>query len=309
LQPNEEDGAFYKARNRKIMRTYLDCYPCFLRQALAALRLITDQEAEQKRVLDLVMQTLPTLPLEYSPPRIARTVYSIIARETGVENPYREIKIASNRQALAVLPELTRIIERKPNRLRAAASLAISGNLIDFGVQHEGFKVSEGLNGQFPDHFDFDDFSTFEQQLPETKKLLYIGDNAGEIVADKIFISQMKVAYPQLEVGFAVRGAPIINDVTIVDAKQVGMTEVARVINSGSRAPALLEDEMSPEMADWFLHATMIIAKGQGNYESLSQSELPIFFLLQCKCPVVADDLKTPVGSTIFKYHHGCQAE
>ncbi len=289
------------------MRTYLDCYPCFLRQALASLRLITREEAQQKRVLDQVMQALPTLPLEYPPPQIAKTVYGVIARETGVEDPYREIKAASNRQALAALSELTSIIEQKANRLRAAASLAISGNLIDFGVQHEGFKLSEGLNGQFPDHFDLDDFPSFEQQLPKSTKLLYIGDNAGEIVADKIFISQMKAANPQLEVGFAVRGAPIINDVTIVDAEQVGMTEVATVINSGSCAPALLEDEMSPAMFDWFHHSTIIIAKGQGNYEALSRSKQAIFFLLQCKCPVVADDLGTPVGSTIFKYHHGCQ--
>jgi uncharacterized protein with ATP-grasp and redox domains len=289
------------------MRTYLDCYPCFLRQALAALHLITDQEAEEKRVLDQVMQALLTLPLEYSPPRIAKTVYGIIIRETGVADPYDKIKKSSNRQALAALPELTEIIERKPNRLRAAASLAISGNLIDFGVQHEGFKLSESLTNQFPDHFDLDDFPTFEQQLSRTGKLLYIGDNAGEIVADKIFISQIKAAYPQLEVGFAVRGAPIINDVTIVDAEQVGMAEVAGIINSGCRAPALLEDEMGPEMADWFLNATMIIAKGQGNYEALNQSEQPMFFLLQCKCPVVADDLGTPIGSTIFKYHPGGQ--
>lgn len=289
------------------MHTYLDCYPCFLRQTLASLRLITDQETLQKQVLDQVMQALPTLPLEYPPPRIAKIVYGIIARETGVEDPYREIKAASNRQALARLPELTNIIARQANRLRAAASLAISGNLIDFGVQHEGFKLSEGLNGHVAAHFDLDDFPTFEQLLPKTTKLLYIGDNAGEIVADKIFISQIKVANPQLEIGFAVRGAPIINDVTIVDAEQVGMADVAEVINSGSRAPALLEDEMSPEMADWFHQATMIIAKGQGNYESLSRSEEAIFFLLQCKCPVVAHDLDTPVGSMIFKYHPGCR--
>lgn len=291
------------------MRTYLDCYPCFLRQTLAALRLITDREDKQKRILDKVMQTLPTLPLHYPPPRIAKTVYEIITRETGISDPYREIKRASNHQALAALPELTRIIQQKANPLRAAASLAISGNLIDFGVQHEGFKLSEGLNDQFPDHFDLDDFPAFEQQLSSITRLLYIGDNAGEIVADKIFISQIKAFNSQLEVGFAVRGAPIINDVTIDDAIQVGMEEVAGIINSGSRAPALLEDEMSPEMIHWFHHASMIIAKGQGNYESLSRSEQPIFFLLQCKCPVVADDLKVKVGSMIFKYHHGCQAE
>ena len=289
------------------MRTYLDCYPCFLRQALASLRLITTRETEQKRVLDQVMQALPTLPLEYSPPRIAKTVYGIIARETGVEDPYREIKAASNHQALAVLPELVKIIQQKANSLRAAAALAISGNLIDFGVQHEGFQLSEGLNGQFPDHFDLDDFPTFEKQLMKITKLLYIGDNAGEIVADKIFISRIKSTYPRLEVGFAVRAVPIINDVTVVDAKQVNMGEVAKIINSGSRAPALLEDEMSPEMLDWFQQATMIIAKGQGNYESLSQSKKDIFFLLQCKCPVVADDLGVKVGSSIFKYHHGCR--
>lgn len=289
------------------MRTYLDCYPCFLRQTLATLRLITDREEEQKHVLDKVMEALPTLPLDYPPPRIAETVYAIIARETGVENAYRDIKTASNRQALAALPELLKGIAQKPDRLRAAASLAISGNLIDFGVQHEGFQVKKELSRQLSDHFDLDDFSTFEQQLPETTKLLYVGDNAGEIVADKIFIAQIKAAYPRLDVGFAVRGTPIINDVTLDDAKQVGMEEVARVIDSGSRAPALLEDEMSPEMSAWFHDATMIIAKGQGNYESLSRSRRAIFFLLQCKCPVVANDLGTSVGSTIFKYHHGCR--
>ncbi len=287
------------------MRTYLDCYPCFLRQTLAALRLITDREEEQKRILDLVMQTLPSLPLAHTPPRIAKTVYEIITRETGVEDPYREIKRTSNRQALAALPELTTIIRQKPDPLRAAASLAISGNLIDFGVQHEGFKLSNSLQSHFPDRFGLDDFSVFARQLPAVSKLLYIGDNAGEIVADKIFITFMKNAHPQLEVGFAVRGAPIINDVTMDDARQVGMDEVAVLVDSGCRAPALLEEEMSPEMADWFRQATMVIAKGQGNYESLSQTGRDIFFLLQCKCPVVADDLNTPVGSMIFKYHPG----
>ncbi len=291
------------------MRTYLDCYPCFLRQTLAALRLVTNREEEQKRILDLVMEALPTLPLAYSPPRIAKTVYEIITRETGVEDPYREIKRTSNRQALAALPELTSIIKQKPEPLRAAASLAISGNLIDFGVQHEGFKLSEGLSRHFPEHFDLDDFPAFARQLPTTSKLLYIGDNAGEIVADKIFITSMKNAYPQLEVGFAVRGAPIINDVTMEDARQVGMDEVAVLVDSGCRAPALLEDEMSPEISDWFRQATMVVAKGQGNYESLSQSRHDIFFLLQCKCPVVADDLGVKVGSTIFKYHHGSRGD
>ncbi|MBN2333216.1 MAG: DUF89 family protein [Deltaproteobacteria bacterium] len=286
------------------MRTYLDCYPCFLRQTLATLRLTTGDEAEQKRIMGLVMAALPSLPLELTPPEISQTVYGIIARETGVADPYRELKYQSNREALLALPALMQQINHAPDRLRSAAALAINGNLIDFGVRHDGFQAAKELSCQQSNTFARDDFSLFQKQLAATSTLLYIGDNAGEIVADKIFITIMKELHPHLKIVFAVRESPIINDVTLDDARQVGMSEVARVISSGSHAPALLLEEMNSEMADWFAAASLVIAKGQGNYESLNHCDRSLFFLLQCKCQVVAEDLGVPAGSTIFAYHN-----
>ncbi len=287
------------------MRTFLDCYPCFLRQVLATMRLITAAEAEQKRILDLVMARLPTLPLAASPPEIAAVIYGLLARETGVEDPYRELKTAANRRALESWPEMENLLAAAPDRLRTAAALAIAGNLMDLGVQHEGFKAAEEIAAHLPREFAVDHEPLLRRQLAAAKTLLYVGDNAGEIVADKLLLREIRTEYPQLEAFFVVRGGPIINDVTREDARQVGMEEVATVLAAGCRAPALLPGEMGPEVSRLYAAADVVIAKGQGNYEALSQEERPLFFLLQCKCPVVARDLGVAVGQAICQYHQG----
>ncbi|MBW1645797.1 MAG: DUF89 family protein [Deltaproteobacteria bacterium] len=287
------------------MRTFLDCYPCFLRQVLATLRLVTDDEAEQKRILDLVMARLPTLPLAASPPEIAEVIYGLLARETGIEDPYRELKAAANRRALASLPELEALLAAAPDRLRTAVALAVAGNLMDLGVQHEGFKAAEEIAAHLPREFAIDDEPLFRRRLQTAASLLYIGDNAGEIVADRLLLAEIRRERPELELTFVVRGGPIINDVTIEDARQVGMDAIAEVIASGCRAPALLPGKMGAAVERRFRTADLVIAKGQGNYEALSQEKRPLFFLLQCKCPVVGRDLGVAVGSAVFKAHRG----
>jgi hypothetical protein len=287
------------------MRTYLDCYPCFLRQTLATGRLVTADEALLHRIVGKVMHALPELPLSASPPKLAQTVYGIITAETGVEDPYRELKQRANADALRLLPEMERLITAADDPLDLALRIAAAGNLMDFGVQHEGFTPPQRITDRIPAGFQRDYREHFAARLPTAKSLVYIGDNAGEIVADLMLIRTLKRLNPALEVTFVVRDGPIINDVTPDDARQVGMDAEARVLTGGSRAPALLPDQVSPALRQAIAFADLIIAKGQGNYEALSEVAWPLYFLLHAKCPIVARHLEVPVGASIFAFHNG----
>ena len=122
-----------------------------------------------------------------------------------------------------------------------------------------------------------------------------LADNAGEIVFDRLLIEQLPID----RVTVAVRGYPVINDATLDDAETAGLTDIVDVISNGSDAPGTLLDDCSEAFRSRFEEADLIIAKGQGNYETLAQSPRPIFFLLRVKCPVVARDLDYPVGSMV----------
>ncbi|MBN2232648.1 MAG: DUF89 family protein [Deltaproteobacteria bacterium] len=287
------------------MRTYLDCYPCFLRQTLVTGRLATADEALLHRIMGKVMATLPDLPLSASPPELAQTVYGIITAETGVEDPYRELKQRANTDALHLLPELERLLAVADDPLDLALRIAAAGNLMDFGVQHDGFTPPERITDRIPETFYRDHRTRFAPRLSHARTLVYVGDNAGEIVADLALIRVLKRLNPALDVTFVVRDGPIINDVTMDDAHQVGMDSAARVLAGGARAPALLPDLMAPAVQQAIANADLVIAKGQGNYESLSQVPWPLYFLLHAKCPIVARHLEVPVGAGIFAYHPG----
>ncbi|MCK5255186.1 MAG: DUF89 family protein, partial [Deltaproteobacteria bacterium] len=122
-------------------------------------------------------------------------------------------------------------------------------------------------------------------------------DNAGEIVFDRLFIEQL----PREKVTYVVRGEPIINDVTIEDAREVDMFELVDVIDNGSDAPGTILETCSHEFQKRFASSDLVIAKGQGNYETLSDINKRIFFLLQVKCPVIAKDIGFEVGSFVVK--------
>ena len=135
------------------------------------------------------------------------------------------------------------------------------------------------------------------KQIREAKDILYLGDNAGEIVFDRLFIEQL----PYQKLTYVVRGEPIINDVTIEDAREVDMCDLVEVIDNGSDAPGTILDNCSHEFQKRFAYSDLIIAKGQGNYETLSDVDQRIFFLLQVKCPVIARDIGCEVGSFVVK--------
>ncbi|MCK5199191.1 MAG: DUF89 family protein [Spirochaetales bacterium] len=276
------------------MKTYLDCIPCFMDQALRAGRICGMYEAAVKRLLDEVGCMIKDLPLESSPPATGDVIYKKIREITGVNDPYNKIKKETIREALDLYPELKRIVDESDNRLLTAVRIAIAGNVIDFGVGHQ-FNIAEDVRAVLNQDFGIFHFEKFLERLSNAESVLYLGDNSGESVFDRLLIEEL--AKPVI---YVVRDVPVINDVTMQDAIDSGLDEVAELISSGSSAPAIIPDRCSREFLARFDKAQMIISKGQGNYEGLSGLDKPIFFLLKAKCHVLADDMGVNKGDIVL---------
>jgi uncharacterized protein with ATP-grasp and redox domains len=277
------------------MRTYLDCFPCFLSQALRVGRIATDDEKKIKILLDEVGMMLKDIPLDSTPPETGRLIYQKAREITGKFDPYKEIKNETTRKALALYPSLKKRVERSKDKLFAAIRIAIAGNVIDFGA-NENFDIEDGIHALLNKNLAICDYDRFRECLNQANEILYIGDNAGECVFDRILIEQMKKP-----VTYVVRDLPVINDVTYEDAAEAGIDKVADILSSGTDAPGTILNTCSAEFKRVYDSSKFIISKGQGNYEALSNERRPIFFLLKVKCPVIANDIGAHEGDIICK--------
>jgi damage-control phosphatase, subfamily I len=283
------------------MRTNLDCFPCFLRQALEAARMVTQNEGIQRKVLNSVLSILSNVSTQASPPEIAHLVHLRVKSITGNFDPYREIKKNQNEIALQYESILSSQIAEMSDSLKAAMMFSAAGNAIDLAPECPIPDIYKKYMEIISKGFAWDDYELFLKKLVRSKSLLYLGDNAGEIVWDKILAEEIVENF-NLEITYAVRGFPILNDVTMEDAHFVGMNKVVYVISNGFDAPGTLLNRCSEEFLKKYQKADLILSKGQGNFESLSEENRPIFFLLNVKCPVIAEDIHCNVGDIVLKY-------
>lgn len=281
------------------MNTSLDCIPCFVRQTLDASRKVTDDPAVYEQIMRDVLRWMSEMDLSQSPPALAQRIHRRLHELTGVADPYRQEKDLHNQMALKLLPGLSTQVAASDDPLITAAHLAIAGNIIDLGAK-SGLNESEvhaailhasenPLEG---------DLKTFRDEVAQARTILYLGDNCGEIVFDTLLIEQLD---PQ-RVTLAVRGRPIINDATLEDAVTAGLHNLVTILGNGSDAPGTLLDECSEEFRQAFDSADLIVSKGQGNFETLSDCGKNIFFLLKVKCPVVAESVGLPMGSHVLRH-------
>jgi len=277
------------------MKSYLDCIPCFFTQALRAGRIATDDEQLLKRILDELGAMLSQVSLESTPPETGRLIYRMVREITGNADPFRELKRESTQQALALYPSLKRTIEESNDNLLTAIRIAIAGNVIDFGASAT-FDIDTAIDEALEKDFAICDYSAFKSNLKASKRVLYIGDNAGETVFDRLLIEQMKKP-----VVYVVRETPVINDATAEDAVQAGIDKVATIVSSGTDAPGTIPSICSSEFRQMLDRSEFIIAKGQGNYEGLSEEYRLIFFLLMAKCRIIADDIGVAKDDIVLK--------
>ena len=281
------------------MRTYFDCIPCFVRQALDSARLITDDEQIHEQVMRGVLRLASRMDLRQSPPAMAQKIHRMIRKLTGVEDPYLQAKNRFNKLALKMYPELREQIQASADPFETAVRLAIAGNIIDLGVKSglAESQVEETIAQSLTEPLDMDALKEFRNATAQAKDILYLGDNAGEIAFDRLLIEQL----PCENITFVVKAGPIINDATMEDAEIVGLTDIVTVIDNGSDAPGTILESCSEAFRRRFDEADLIIAKGQGNYETLSDVDKDVFFILRAKCPVIAQHLGCEIGQMILR--------
>jgi len=249
------------------MNTYLECVPCFLRQSLEAARNATGDTRINEQIMRDVLRMTAELDLDRPPPFLGQAIHRRLRELTGVTDPYRAAKRRFNQLAVEALPELAELVRHAQDPLLAATRCAVAANAIDMGVASAitDAEVRAALSGlrSEPVHGNWEGFL---EAAARATDILYLADNAGEIAVDRLVIEALGAD----RVTVAVRGAPVLNDATIVDAEQVGMNELVRVIENGSDAPGTILDDCSSIFRKRFDRADLIIAKGQGNFETLS---------------------------------------
>ncbi|MFH1791181.1 MAG: ARMT1-like domain-containing protein [Candidatus Omnitrophota bacterium] len=293
------------------MKTYIDCVPCFFSQALRAARIAGAGERAQKEILDKVARALPGFSMNSCPSEMGRILYRIVREVTGVNDPYLKLKRDSNREALKVYGLLKKRVARSKDRLLAAVQLAIAGNIIDYGansslnvareltrILKEENRIIRGENSRLFV------YRSFRAAVRKAEKVLYIGDNSGEIVFDRILLEEIKNAGRPKEIIFSVKGGPVINDALKEDAVMCGIDKTAKVISNGVDAPGAILRLCSKKFLKVFNRADIIISKGQGNFEALSGDKMaagrPVFFLFVVKCPVSSKHMDCGMGSIIL---------
>jgi len=228
-------------------------------------------------------------------PALSRELHFLLKQYSNNPDPYKEVKKQSNDLVLAMYPELKNTVFNSVNQFDSALRLAIAGNIIDFGISND-YDLQGTIDKVLNSNFAIDDSIELKQELLKAKMVLYLGDNCGEMVFDKLFIETMM--HPNLI--YAVRGAPVINDATLDDAKYVGMDIVADLISNGYDAPSTILEHCSAEFLEVFNRADVIISKGQGNLEGLlGKTKKEVYFLLMVKCDVIADALGVKKGDFV----------
>jgi damage-control phosphatase, subfamily I len=276
------------------MKTHLDCIPCFLRQTIEAARQITTDAQVHEQLVREVLRMGAELDLGQAPPLVGQLIRRRLRDLTGVKDPLPggqasiqstgDGRVARDRRDReTVARSLAR--RRKASHRRRCDRHGVAADLTDADVR-------EALLGSADAHFHGDE-QKFRDEVADAKQILYLADNVGKIAVDWLLIEQLGLK----RVTLAVRGGPVLNDATIVDADEVGMRELVEVIDNGSDVAGTALKDCSPHFRQRFHTADLIIAKGQGNFETLSDVAANIFFLFKVKCPVLSRHVGMPLGN------------
>jgi len=282
------------------MKMRLDCLPCLFRQTLESARMVTDNEEMIRNILKKYSKMLPEIiDSDQTAPETTAKMQSYIKEKSGIADPYAELKKKNLEAASKLLPLVKEEIAAAEDPLLAAFLMSAMGNSIDAGVSLN-VNIKENIERALENSFAHSDYQQFLEELENADELLFIADNTGEAVFDKLLLEKLQ-AY-DLKITYAVRDLPILNDITFEGAVELGIDEYAEIIKSGSKASGMLMSSASQAFLDHYQQADLVISKGQGNLEGLYNNESDIYFLLKAKCELVADILNIKNGDFVFIY-------
>jgi len=278
------------------MSLHPNCIPCILNQSLYAARIAKiNDEKIQLEILKYVIKELNNIDNIETAPELSIKIQDIVKVFSGINDPYAEEKEKNLKRASKFVPYLKTYINNSYDKLEQAVRVAILGNIIDLGANPD-FNLEDEINRINSNNIVLDDYPLFKERAKNAKYILYIGDNAEEAIFDKLLIGQLQCK----NIIFIVRDDYILNDVTIDFARKIGLNKIAEVISSGSRAAGINLKETNKIFNEYFFNAPVIIAKGQGNFETLGNCGKEIFYMFKVKCEVVAKRTGYKVGTSVL---------
>ena len=264
---------------------------------MEASKMATGNKAKQEEALKKVLSEIGKTSLKGKiPSDIGHKVHRIVRKVTGNRDPYKKLKDEYNRKAMRMYPSLKRKVAGSRDRLLTAAKLAIAGNIIDFAPGSK-FDLEKTIEEVLVQDFVINHFNRFRKALQKSRRVVYLGDNAGEIVFDRILLEELKGK----DITFVVKGGPILNDATVEDAKFTGIDKITQIRTISNGEPGAGPKRNSKEFINFLKSADIVISKGQGNYEALSEVNANIFFLLKVKCLAIAKDIGVKIGGIVIK--------
>lgn len=278
------------------MKTSFDCLSCMIRQSLDGIRRAISDPDQRVIAARRMLRELSLLDFEASPPEQSGRLQKVLSEFSDDTNFYREEKARFTKVALDMLPALEQAVEESPDPFTSAVKLAVAGNVIDFGasdnVTVDGVRavIESALKSPLlgvPE--------AFHEACTKARRILYLLDNAGETVFDRLLVERLPAGCVKL----VARGAPILNDATLEDARMAGLDALAPVLSNGTFFPGTVLKHCPDAFQEEFARADLIVSKGQGNYESLRETDRPVFFLFRIKCSLVATDCGYPQGSNV----------
>jgi len=283
------------------MNIYEDCVACIINQSVRVADAINADVELKNEIVSTVEEMGKTFSFSNTPPEIAADVYEKMAQIANKTDLYDEVKKHSTQKALSFVPFLKEKLLKDSDKLLIATKIAVAGNVIDLAAQ-VAFDLEEELDKIFNTDFSHNDFDDFSDSLSKAKSILIIGDNVGEHIFDYIFIETLQELYPNVLFYYMVRGIPIINDVTMKEAKEAGFDTLCNLVDSGVNTPGFAYARANNSAKELFDSVDLVISKGMGNFESLTPTHREnICFLLKVKCNVVANFLDKEVGDIICK--------
>ncbi|RKY87745.1 hypothetical protein DRQ09_03985 [candidate division KSB1 bacterium] len=279
------------------MKSTPSCLPCYLKQALSAIKEITEDRNSRYEILKKVSRILPELTMDKTPAFNSTLILQEVSKITGIKDPFLKKKEYYNQLSLAMYPRLKDMVKNSEDHLETATKIAVAGNVIDLGILGE-VNLEKSLKEIFTTEFRLNHIKHLKNDLKRLEKVLYLGDNAGEILFDRILVEEFLKM--DKKVIFAVKEAPVLNDATLKDAAEVELDTITKVISTGSDKIGTDLESCSEEFLDIFYNSDIIISKGQGNFETLNEENLNIYFILKAKCDEVANELGVNMGDIVI---------
>ncbi|MDA7817120.1 ARMT1-like domain-containing protein [Sulfurimonas sp.] len=283
------------------MNIDIECVGCIVNQSARVANAVKADEKLREKLRLHVERLSKDFSFDENPPEIASYVYEDMAKIANKTDLYDEVKKISTEKAISFKPFLKEQLENSNDKLLTATKIAVAGNVIDLAAAVE-FDLTEELEKIFDRDFSYNDVEKLRERLSTCKSVLVLGDNVGEHIFDYIYIQTLQDLYPDIKFTYVVRGNPIINDVTIKEAKEAGFDKLCNLVDSGVNTPGFEYARSTKESQELFDSSDLIISKGMGNYECLTPpAREGICFLLKVKCGVVGRSLGKEIGDIICK--------